>query len=409
MEEENKQQLLMPTEEELIKVPIDPLKYLYTIMKARMITEEEALTYNWTKVFWYNFKDKIENGEVIRVQIRGEVRTGKSSVGHKIKSEINKHLRKTGKQKKEVDEVQNTLMDQTEFVRFALQDQDKHQCVQIDEYNTMAEGGANATTEQQLLQTYGDMFASKYIHVVNCNPTQMRDTNSFIHLETIGKAEGFTRCKLIYCNNTEGDMLTLGYVDIYVWDIIGHWETEVRKVFETDRRTPEEQEYITQEAKKDWYTRYQIKKENRQKLIQKYHVRDVRELEFSDVVLKTHKELEEAAEIEKLGSEVILAVMQDVCRQEGRIYSMYAELNVLSKIKSLLTLKQMMTKHEEKARKQKIKEHKDLVRGKISTKPPEDRQKRIKVAKKFEELYHKRLAEEERLSKLYKDYISIQG
>lgn len=401
----------LPTAEELMLVPIDPLKYLYTVMKERLITEEEALTYDWTRIFWYNFKDKIEHGELIRVLIRGEVRTGKSTTGHKIKYEINQHLYKIKKQHKRVDEVQNTLMDQTEFVRFAMQEQERHQCVQIDEYNTMAEGGANSTTEQQLLQTYSDMFASRYIHVINCNPTQMRDSNAFIHLETIGKIDGYTRCKLIYCNNIEGDMLTLGYVDIYVGDIIEKWEKDIRPIFEKQNRTKEDEENIKKAAETDWYTRYQIKKEKRQELIQKHHVRDIRELEFSDVVLKTHRELEEVSELEKLGSEVILAVLQDVCRREGRIYSMYAELNVMSKVKSLLTLKQMLTKYEKKALKLHLQVQKSIIQQKTTNKIilPDEEQKLIQAAHKFKQLYEKRVKEEERMSELFKEYVQIQG
>ena len=55
-------------------------------------------------------------------------------------------------------------------------------------------------------------------------------------------------------------MLTLGYIDVYVEDIMGNWEDNVRQKFEKQNRTKEDDEYIKKQAETDWYVKYQIKK-----------------------------------------------------------------------------------------------------------------------------------------------------
>lgn len=404
-------------DEALNLVDVDYLKYLYMVYKDYAVTETEIMSNDVTQIFEEALADKVEKGELIVILIRGEVRTGKSTVGLKIKQFINDLILKFGRRKKKVDEFNTICSDQTEFVRWTTKRDEKEVCVLIDEYNTMAEGGANASTEQQLLQTHNDMFATFHVHRINCNPTQLRDSNAFIHLEVIGRnlEKKVTRCKLIYCNNLEGDVMPLGYVDIAVGDIIKNWEDKVKDLFEmvqpkdNDSKEIKElwkkrDEVIKEWKEKDWYVRYVTKKIERLNLIVDFGVRDVRELEFSVVVLEVFSELRVLAESGRVSNELIVSVLKDVCRENKLFYSFYAETIVFNNIKGILGLITEQNKYKKKLllidRKAKL--------GKMTVIDNEER-KVINVAiKKICELKKKRVYEEVRLRELYEEYLNIK-
>lgn len=388
------------------RVEVDIFKHLYMLFKDRAVTESEALEFDLTDLFWQGIKDKVTSDELLVILIRGEVRTWKSTTGAKIKREVNKLIYSLKKRPTPVNEYKTIMADQTEFIRFIKLDE-RELCILIDEYNTMAEGGANASTEQQIYQTYGDVFASRHVHRISCNPTHLSDSNAFIHLETMGKLkgkDGFSRCKLIYQDNVEGVRQTLGHVDIYTWDVVENWETRIKDTFYKINKTDADKAYLEKEKEKDWYVKYYIKKEKRQDLLIKEGVRDIRELEFSTVVMGVYKELRELAEVGKLKQEVILSTIKDVCRREGKIYSMYAELDVMTKVKSLLGLITELTNYKKKL--------KTVTKsGKVGWSYKylgEDRNNIVIGLKKVQEIFNRRLHEEARLCNLYEQYLNIE-
>lgn len=382
--------------EEATLAEVDPLKHLYMQLRDKAITRSEIIDFDCTKIYHKAKIDKIKNGEVWRELIRGEVRTGKSTVGIKNIMDLNEIRYRFGKRKQRKDINECVVSDQTEFVRLAMKEP-KQQAVLIDEYNVMAEGGANASTEEQILQAYGDMFASDGVDIVNCNPTRMRDPNAFIHLNIIGKIEGgYTRCELQYCNNLEGDIQTLGHVDIYVGDIIKNWTQNVRAIFEKEKITPEEEKYVEEQAKTDPYVKYILKKERRKKLLTQHHIRDIRTLEFARVTLQVYRQLHDAIKGRKARTgidPIIVATTQDVCQEQGMIYSFYAETIIVNKIKSLLLLLMEVEQLERTLVKAKLDETRIAIR------------KSIKVTS---ELLTRRLDTEAKNCAIFENYLNIQ-
>lgn len=376
------------------KVPIDVLKYLFRIYKSRAITEEDIMDSDITQLFWLSIISKLKNRELNRISVIGEVRTGKSTVASAIKEKMNQFIVDFGYRKDKPDPLKTIVMDQTEFLRYSKTE--SNCCVQIDEWSALGEGGANATTEQQLLQVKGDMFAKQYLHTISCNPTRMTDTNCFIILEVDGKQikEGYTKCLLRYKDTINNESMYLGCIYIQVWDIIKNWEKHVRHLFETKKiKTKKDIKYIKDWAKKDWYVAYNIKKDLRLKLIDDHGIRDVRDLEFSTVVLAVFKDLKDIATTEKVSQELLITTVQDVCREQGKIYSWYAETVVLTKVKSVLGLLTRMCKYEVQLDKEHL--------------PKLKRDNLIKAYNRTKEKFQSRLNQEGRLVLLYDQYLNV--
>lgn len=385
-------------------VDVDPLKYLYMVFSERDIITSDVMRFDLTELFEEYLADKIEKGEIIRILIRGEVRTGKSSVGLAIKEHVNELLYRLDRRKDVPDSFRTILADQTEFVRFMRNAErdplKKEVCIQIDEYNTMAEGGANASTEQQILQSYGDMFAVNHVHVINCNPTQIRDPNAFVHLEVLGKKpeKGYTKCKVTYVNNLDGDSKDLGYIIVDVWKYIKNWVTYVRPVFEKIEKTEKDEEHIEEWRKKDWYTRYYIKKQLRLDLTSDHGIRDVRELEFADIVLLSYSDLKDLAICSSSKSDLpidlMMQTLKEICEEQSVIFSFYTETIVLGHLKALLYLLMLQYKNLNKLESPKIndKKRKRYSLGYEVTK------------RKFKKALSKQIEK----SNLYKRYLDIQ-
>jgi hypothetical protein len=381
---------------EISTAQVDPLKHLYTLLKDKGATDGDMIDNDVTELYHKAKVDKLKNGELWVEQIKGEVRTGKSTVGFKEILELNEIRYRLGLREQRVHIMDCIAADQTEAVRIVMR-HPRQQAIMIDEYSAMAEGGANSSTEQQTWQSYGDMLASDYVDRVNCNPTRMLDTNAFIHLIVIGKIfGGYTRCQLKYVNNIEGDQQTLGYVDIYVWDIIENWTENVRPVFEKEKRTKQEELFIEEQARTDPYVAYMLKKERRQKLMTEHHIRDIRELEFAKVTLRTVEQLNPMAATRKtkIPDAITIALVQDICKETGVIYSFYAETVVVNKVKSIILLVHDHGKLTRELLKPGID---DIERGNIWF--------NMQMTKK---LLKRRLDSEARFAGLYDQYTNIQ-
>ena len=72
------------TKQEKITVDVDILKYLYYQRKNNLVPEEELFKINLTKEFYHSINSKIQHGELVNIGVRGEVRTGKSTIGRSL-------------------------------------------------------------------------------------------------------------------------------------------------------------------------------------------------------------------------------------------------------------------------------------------------------------------------------------
>ena len=134
----------------MIKKPTveqDTLKYLFTKARESLTTESEALKNDLTETFKEWKKEKIRAKELIVIQIRGEVRTGKSTVGIQLVWDINKDIQKLG-----LNPIAESYMwkwifsDQTEFLRF-INGNERHVALSIDEFNSLAKTEKNYNTD----------------------------------------------------------------------------------------------------------------------------------------------------------------------------------------------------------------------------------------------------------------------
>lgn len=346
---------------EVKTVKVDKLKLLYMDVRDKLVREGELLANNITNIFWDNLYKKVKYKELINIAVIGEVATGKSTVGMEIMRRVNGYVTE-GDKKREIDHYSMIFSDQTEFIRFIHKDV-RNVCVLIDEFNRMAETGLNATTETHLFDFYSDVFAQKNVHRVNCAPSTIADNNTTIILEVIGtnRDEKNTKCKLKYREVTEGQPVMLGIVDI-----------DVSKVLE-----------------EDYYRRYRLKKFKRMELLDSHGVRDIRELEFSGLVLQTFSELRDIAEIQKVSHELVLSTVTSVVRNNKRIYSILTHNEIATRVKSILGLYTELRKLEKKLGEntdEKLRRAKDTIHKQLKG----------------------RIAEENKLQAVYEKYMNIK-
>lgn len=380
-----------------IDIRLDNLKYLYKRSAERMVKKEDAIQNNLTETFFETLKDKIDHRELIVIAVRGEVRTGKSTIVMELVRYLNQYIHDIGLNSEPIENMSKYIFsDQTEFLRFINSDS-RNAALAIDEFNGMARTGLNATTEEALFDYYSDVFAGQYLHRITASPDAITDKNTTIILDVIGKDEQrrTVRCELIYRDVVTKRHLTLGHVDINVGGIIKTWaDSGVRDIVEkTGVQSLEEQRIVDEFKKTDFYVRYQIKKYKRMELLKKYGVRDIRDLEFSMMILDTLRELEDYAKIKKVNKELVATMVDEVTKRHGRIYSILAANEIASRTRAILDIFHEISLMQDAKKK-----------GKLRTAEIQIIDKTIKQA---EALLAGRVKQQERYCDLYKEYMNI--
>lgn len=375
----------------------DILRYIYRKSKEKAMTESEALQRNLTEIFWAWARDKIKAREFVCVGLLGEVRGSKSTCNLKIMYELNKHMEKIGLNPGAMKKIHKYIFsDQTEFLRFINEDE-RNAALTIDEFNRMAETGLNATTEDALFDHYSDVFAGQYLHRIISNPNRIVDKNTTVILEYEGKDEEqrMSRWRLKYRDIITQHHMTIGYVDIYVGDIISNWiDKGIRDIVEKRGiKTIEEQRYVDEWSKKDFYIAYQVKKYKRMELTKKHGVRDIRDLEFSVIILQVMQELEDLAKIKRMNKELIDTVTDEVVKQNKRIYSILTLNEISNRAKAILNL---------------YHEINDLEKRMNRNKNPAEVLVYKKTIAQTTQLLENRLREQRKYSQVYKEYMNIE-
>lgn len=352
---------------EQIEVHGSILKYMYFELKDVLASEQDLLQNNITNEFYDNMDECIEHNIPLNIAIKGDVGSSKSTVAWVIDDYQNTRIEK--KIGKKIDRYKTCFSDQIEFIRFTSNEEwDK--AIIVDEFSRIAETGLNATTESALLDYYSDVFAQRRINKIACSPSRIMDKNATIILEYIGKNEEklISRFKVIYRDVADGyNMRTLGYVDFYVGDII----------------------------KKDFYLKYREKKFKRMELLDKHGVRDIRDLEFSGIVLQS---IEILKGVIKDGNkadltDLIHSVVSKVCRKEKRIYSYLTLTEIGSRVRAIISLYSMEYKTEIKLQKAKTEMERVGLLDKFSN---------------VKKLLKEELEEQEKRYKLYNEYLDIK-
>lgn len=359
----------MTEQKEQTEVSVDILKWLYYENKDLLIKDTDMLQNDITEEFDHYIEDKIVNKEVVNIAIIGEVAGSKSTSGIAIMSKANDIIERV--HKKKVDRFKHILTDQTEFIRF-INTEEEDVAIVIDEFNRMAETGLNASTEAVLYDYYSEVFAQKHVHRVACSPSFVIDKNSNVILEYIGKDEEkkVSKFKLMYRNIAEGyNPRCLGCIYVDVSDVLD----------------------------KEYYKRYRKRKFERMALLDKHGVRDIRELEFADVILKVVYDLRDITRdgAKQNLSDMIIATISRVCREDKRIYSMITTSEIASRVRNILGLYADLYKTGIRLAKVK--------NGKNDTEIRNVEKKMDKV----KEILVREVEEEEKRRKIYKDFLNI--
>lgn len=368
-----------------------PLTALMHEMKREMIREDDAIQEDITSEFWKDIESRLAYFLPINIHIRGETATGKSTVGIEITDVILtriEQLMKTRKYEKKIKELKiisdkfgrmgNTtkkfiFSDQTEFTRF-IKEMWAMTCVVIDEYSRYASTGYSATTEEVTYAYYSDTFAQLFTHRILCSPATITDVNSYLVLDVLGTdlTKKTTKLKVSYRDVTDGSTYVLGHVVIDV----------------------------SKTLKKKWYNDYREKKLKRFQLLAKHGKRDVRELEFDYIAMKIFEAMKNDAKVDRITVDEIEGELDITKRQEGRVYSILADQNIVRKVKTILGLYSSM--HKAKVR-YMIKAD-NAKNGDL----PEELRALQKVIESKERRFEKIKAEYQKMSDLYTEFLGVR-
>lgn len=241
-----------------------------------------------TEDFYRELENMIKDGEIIIIQITGKMRLGKSTMGFKIAQDIFNLLKKYNKRSQnESFGVENIARDQHEKLIYMLNPNNKFNVIVTDEFNEMEDSGINSTANDKLLKDFSNIQAGRYIHGVNISPTGIIDHNTDLVLNVIEKRRSNMTCicELKYREYTMGNWIevTLGRVEIYVGDIINTWESIVKKHYDKPIWNENDKRIIKQYVKKDWYTKYVIRKFQKMDLVNKEGIMRPRELQWIEL------------------------------------------------------------------------------------------------------------------------------
>lgn len=182
----------------------------------------------------------------------------------------------------------------------------------------MGKSGANATTEEHLLEWYNKVCAQKYLHLIYCTPRSDYDRYGLIVLEIldVDKEHYTTKIKVHYNNPNDGQQYFLGYLTINVKDIIN----------------------------KEWYKTYRERKMFAMDLLLKESIKDVRELEFALITLMGYKQCRQLAELGVKDRDIVRTKLDTLIREAKAVYSLVSKEEVVARVTAILT-PVLMIKH----------------------------------------------------------------
>lgn len=332
-----------------------PIEVIYQNDRDRILMNEDIMRRDLTIQFWETIRSDIAFSHNTTILIRGATTSGKSTVGLKIMHEQNNILEE--KFKKTINRYESICSDQIEFVRFSNKGE-TDRCILVDEFSALGMSGFNASTELNSFYTINNIFAQKNILKVYCTPGRsMYDGIANIILDVIGRDDKkkTTTCKLSYNDFSTGQIFGLGFVIISVGDII--------------------------EAK--WYQKYREKKFARMDLLDKYGVKDIRDLEFSELSIQVFEKLVNLTKNDqRIPHEITLLSVKNVLQSNKLIYSITAETELAQRVRGLLN-----SKHELEKSKRRLEKYKrELARPMVDYKYAEIEEKIIGLTDVISEL-----------------------
>lgn len=299
-----------------------------------LLAQMNNLTYDYetimrsdiTDEFWEELKQRIEADNLITIAVSGETTSGKSTIALHIMEYINNLLIKK-KINTKIDNYSCICSDEIEFNRYIMSD-NSNVCVTVDEHSALAEVGENGSTEQALFEFYNDVCAQKFVHRIMCTPKSnwKYESNSTLVIKIIDrdKSEKTTFCKIYYNDptSTSGENMPLGVIYFQVGDTI----------------------------KRDWFNKYREKKFKRIDLTQKHGVKDVRQLEASEMVFEVYNDLKDFARYSPKGNVggLVDSKIAVILQKKKLYYSLVGKALLQTPVLSLLHLEREIQQAKDK-------------------------------------------------------------
>lgn len=387
------------TNNQQIDIKGDSLRSLFETVRENLTPESKTIYNNLTDIFEDWLEEKVLSNELIVIQIRGEVRTNKSTSAFVIAQKINSFIAKIGRNPKATTDFHKRIFsDQIEFLRFINQEE-RDLVIGIDEFSALGKTGANSTTEEALFAYYSDVFAGRRIHRVCCSTDTIIDKNTTILLETgMGMDDklGITRLKLIYRDIVTKQQLVLGHIDVDASETIKNWISRgVREIVETKGiKSEEDRLKIKPYLEKDSYVKYQVKKYKKMMLL-KEGSRDIRDLEFSTIIIEVIKRLSTFSKFNRVDKEMVNLVTDEVIRKNERIYSFVAKNEIAQKASAILSLNTKI---------QQMNSNKEKMRIKLNE---ENYNAYMKGLMQLEDMLKERMEEQYKLVKVLEKYLNV--
>ena len=123
-----------------------------------MNNPDEVKNVNMTGKFFYELEKMIESGELINININGQVRKGKSTLAIQLGRHIMGVINKAGLNPTKFG-IGNIARDQQELSKKMRNPKLFNTVMVVDEYNELELTGENSTIEQTLLNQYSDVQA----------------------------------------------------------------------------------------------------------------------------------------------------------------------------------------------------------------------------------------------------------
>lgn len=297
-------------------------------------TDEEIAKDDITELFYDELMKIIENNELVNINVNGTVAKGKSTVAMALGQWI---LQNHYGREIQIEDIARTQIEASKMMRNPkLHDT----VVVIDEWDTMEEGGENATAERGLMKQMSDVHAQRNNHKISCSPKEDTDANADIYIE------------IIQANKKAKKTLCYVYFKIFKGgiehkQIIGYIEVDVNNVIN-----------------KKFYEEYRKRKFEKMNLITEKGIFRPRTLDYSKIIWLTTQNLKKFAENGEIDRELIKFYIKKFAKDEKIPDTMLGRNEWVEDVIGLLTPYKQIHKQEKKIamlKKQRLKESDNVI------------------------------------------------
>lgn len=350
------------------------LENMARLLEGQERTMSDKWTNDITEDFVADLNYMVEKRMPINIGINGFVGSSKSTLALSITDYLN--------------QLQNNTMgleyiapDQSDFMEMVMHGTKENCTIAIDEYNVLLNTGYDATTFNALYKWYSDICAQKNTNRVSCAPSTIYDENCFIKLQITGKDTATKKTQALVNWRTTTDTSTtetpLGIVELSVKSTI--------------------------DEKNTWHTKYRTLKFKRMDLLLKQGIRNMRELQFAEIIKATYDELKPICENVKITRGMIEGTMARIGREKKQFHSILTEMMLGDRIKGTIELER-----ERRLLHRKLLMKKDeYKKGALTKIQKEIFEDQLNAYKKIKNTIEKEEAEMERLIGIKKEYDAI--